>query len=53
MYGAKVVHELCPNGAQRALTNENRHEYVDRYVDYILNTSIEAQFAAFKYVLIA
>lgn len=39
--------ELKPNGAQIELTNENRLEYVDLYVDFLLNRSIYRQFRAF------
>lgn len=39
--------ELKPNGAQIELTDENRQEYVDSYVDFLLNRSIYRQFRAF------
>eukprot|EP01091_Cochliopodium_minus_P009951 TRINITY_DN2563_c0_g1_i3.p1 TRINITY_DN2563_c0_g1~~TRINITY_DN2563_c0_g1_i3.p1 ORF type:complete len:558 (-),score=144.45 TRINITY_DN2563_c0_g1_i3:111-1784(-) len=47
-FGEKRVHELKPGGADIVLTNDNRKEYVDLYVDYSLNKSIEKQFGSFK-----
>lgn len=38
---------LKENGHNIDLTNENRKEYVDLYVDYLLNKSIYEQFKAF------
>ena len=46
--GAQRVHELCMGGAERPLTNANRQEYVDLYVDHILNTSINDIFRSFR-----
>ena len=44
-----VVHtvELKPNGSQIELTNENRNEYVELYVDFLLNRSVYRQFRSF------
>lgn len=44
-----VVHtvELKPNGHEVELDNENRKEYVDLYIDFLLNKSIYRQFKAF------
>jgi len=39
--------ENWPKGADTLVTNSNRSEYVDLYVDYILNYSVEKQFKAF------
>ena len=50
MFGEKIEVELCPGGAEMQLTAENRQQFVNLYVDYMLNKSIEAQFAAFKFV---
>ena len=47
-FGVKETRELKPDGASIALTNENRAEYVELYVDYYLNKSVERQFDAFK-----
>ncbi|KAL3864357.1 hypothetical protein ACJMK2_006047 [Sinanodonta woodiana] len=41
------THDLKPNGANIPVTNENRKEYVDRYVNWILNESIYPHFQAF------
>lgn len=30
------------------MTNANKHEYVELYVSYLLDTSVEAQFRAFE-----
>jgi len=46
-FGQIVKHDLKPNGAEIPLTNENRQEYVDLYVDWKLNRSIKDQFSAF------
>jgi E3 ubiquitin-protein ligase HECTD2 len=39
--------DLKPDGAHIELTNENRREYVDLYIDFLLNRSIYKQFKAF------
>ncbi|XP_077992332.1 putative E3 ubiquitin-protein ligase HECTD2 [Glandiceps talaboti] len=46
-YGTVRPHSLKPNGDQIPVTNKNRKEYVDLYVNYLLNDSIYHQFAAF------
>lgn len=40
---------LKENGQNIDLTNENRKEYVDLYVDFLLNKSIYEQFKAFYF----
>lgn len=47
VFGAVKTVELKPGGSSIAVTNENRAEYVDLYVDHILNKSIERQYDAF------
>jgi hypothetical protein len=47
-YGSSSMIDLKPDGENIKLTNENRDEFVDLYVDYIFNTSVEKQFNAFK-----
>ena len=47
-YGEKVRHQLCTDGDTRPLTNKNRHEFVDLYVRYLLDTSVDRQFAPFQ-----
>ncbi|TPX68906.1 hypothetical protein SpCBS45565_g02871 [Spizellomyces sp. 'palustris'] len=39
---------LVPNGDRIPVTKDNKQEFVDRYVNWVLNDSIETQFAAFK-----
>ncbi|ORX50733.1 HECT-domain-containing protein [Piromyces finnis] len=47
-YGGSVTVDLKPNGENIKLKKENREEFVDLYVDYLLNSSISKQFNAFK-----
>ncbi|XP_032229698.2 probable E3 ubiquitin-protein ligase HECTD2 isoform X2 [Nematostella vectensis] len=46
-YGEVVTHNLKPKGDTIPVTNTNRQEYVQLYVDYLLNSSIYKQFEAF------
>ncbi|XP_008291550.1 ubiquitin-protein ligase E3A-like [Stegastes partitus] len=48
LFGNPVLYDLKEEGDQIPVTKENRQEFVDLYVDYILNTSVERQFKAFK-----
>uniref|UniRef100_A0A1I8Q7M5 Ubiquitin-protein ligase E3A n=1 Tax=Stomoxys calcitrans TaxID=35570 RepID=A0A1I8Q7M5_STOCA len=43
-----VEHELKPGGGDIAVGQHNKQEFVDLYSDFLLNTSIERQFKAFK-----
>jgi E3 ubiquitin-protein ligase HECTD2 len=47
-YGSRVEVPLCPGGHQKLVTNDNRTEYVDLYVKYIMDTSVHRQFEPFK-----
>ncbi|KAL2260317.1 hypothetical protein VTK26DRAFT_5687 [Humicola hyalothermophila] len=47
-YGAVETVPLCPGGERRAVTRENRREYVDLYVRYLLDTAVARQFEPFK-----
>ena len=47
-YGAVIHHELKPGGAQTPVTNENRQEYVQLYVDWVLNQGVKEPFQAFQ-----
>ncbi|XP_072041888.1 LOW QUALITY PROTEIN: probable E3 ubiquitin-protein ligase HECTD2 [Amphiura filiformis] len=47
VYGTVQTHDLKPNGANIPVTNENRQEYVQLYINYLLNESVYHQFAAF------
>ena len=46
-FGAMSISELKPDGANIAVTNENREEYARLYADHLLVTSVEEQFGAF------
>ncbi|XP_048843738.1 probable E3 ubiquitin-protein ligase HECTD2 isoform X2 [Brienomyrus brachyistius] len=47
--GVVKSHNLRPGGDKIAVTIQNRREYVQLYVDFLLNKSIYKQFAAFYY----
>ena len=47
-YGQLVEVPLCPNGENRAVTNNNRNEFVDVYIKYLLDTSVARQYDPFK-----
>lgn len=46
-FGELLTHELKPGGSQLAVTNSNRQEYVNLYTQWVMEDSIQAQFAAF------
>ncbi|KAJ2747632.1 hypothetical protein GGI20_000281 [Coemansia sp. BCRC 34301] len=46
--GQLRTHELIPNGANTTLTAENRELFIDRYVDFVFNSSCARQFTEFK-----
>jgi len=47
-FGEVCEFELKPGGSHIPLTQENKHEYVQLYTDYLLNVSIERQFKYFE-----
>ncbi|GAQ89192.1 Putative ubiquitin-protein ligase [Klebsormidium nitens] len=47
-FGAEVIHDLITNGGQTPVTNANRQQYVELYVKYVLEESIQTQFDAFR-----
>lgn len=47
-YGEMIEVPLCPGGEKRPVTNSNRREFVDLYVNYLLDTSVTRQFEPFK-----
>lgn len=47
MYGARYEVPLCRNGENIPVTNKNRREYVDLYIQYLLDTSVSRQFEPF------
>jgi len=48
VFGVTTSVDLIPNGSQIPVTNQNRELYVEKYVDYLLNKSIENQFNSFS-----
>ncbi|XP_066258388.1 E3 ubiquitin-protein ligase SMURF2 [Euwallacea similis] len=47
-FGVVKVHELKPSGAQIAVTEDNKREYVKLYVNYRFMRGIEQQFLALQ-----
>ena len=47
-YGQREQVPLCHNGENRAVTNENRREFVDLYIRYLLDVSVARQYEPFK-----
>lgn len=47
-WGSLKVDELKENGSKIPLNNDNRTEYVDLYLKWLFETSIQTQFEAFK-----
>jgi E3 ubiquitin-protein ligase HERC4 len=47
IFGENKTIELKPNGTNIPVTQDNKKEYVDLYVDYIFNKSVEKQFKGF------
>ena len=47
-FGQVKSFELLPGGQNIPVTEDNRHQYVDLYVDFLLNESVRAQFNAFR-----
>ena len=47
-YGELTYVPLCSNGASRAVNNRNRREFVDLYIQYLLDTSVVRQYEPFK-----
>ncbi|CAL8580300.1 Putative E3 ubiquitin-protein ligase [Xanthoria parietina] len=47
-YGHLMQVPLCPDGEFKAVTNDNRAEFVELYIKYLLDTSVSRQFEPFK-----
>jgi HECT-domain (ubiquitin-transferase) len=47
-FGETRRQELMPGGGRVPVTNENRHEYVRVYTQWLLERSVAAQFEAFR-----
>jgi E3 ubiquitin-protein ligase HERC4 len=43
-----VTVELIPNGSKTPVTKENAKQYVNAYIDYIFNKSVDLPFNAFN-----
>ncbi|XP_072112577.1 probable E3 ubiquitin-protein ligase HERC4 [Mobula birostris] len=46
--GSIIERELVPNGKNITVQNQNRKLFVNEYVDYVFNTSVEKNFQAFS-----
>ena len=46
-YGEMLTVDLKENGGDIYVNETNRQEYVDLYIDYILNSSVQTQFESF------
>ncbi|KAI8084518.1 uncharacterized protein BX664DRAFT_337173 [Halteromyces radiatus] len=47
-FGHLKTYDLKPNGGSILVTKDDREEFVDLYVDFLLNKSVEKQFTAFQ-----
>ena len=47
-YGEKKTIELIPGGSYIYVTQENKQEYVDKYMEWLFNSSITPLFDSFK-----
>jgi len=46
-YGSPVNHELIPGGAEIEVTEDNKKAFVDRYLQWFFNESVQNQFQPF------
>lgn len=47
-YGEVIEIPLCPGGETKPVTNNNRREFVDLYVVFLLETQVSRQYEPFK-----
>lgn len=47
-FGFEQVVDLCPGGVSIPVTNANKEQFVQAYLDWYLNTSVEQQFRPFN-----
>lgn len=47
-YGEAEQVELCAGGSKRPVTNENRYEFVELYIRYLVEGQVTRQFEPFK-----
>lgn len=48
IFGSSLYHDLKENGGDIPVTQSNKQEFVNLYVDFLLNKMISRQFRAFK-----
>lgn len=48
VFGTLHTHDLRQDGDTIPVTQENKHEFVNSYADFLLNISVEKQFRAFS-----
>jgi len=48
VFGAKLTHDLRPDGSQVMVNRTNVQEFADSYAAFLLNVSVERQFGAFR-----
>ncbi|KAJ0179215.1 hypothetical protein K1T71_004927 [Dendrolimus kikuchii] len=48
VFGNNIFHDLKEDGDNIFVTQENKKEFVDLYADFLLNSSVETQFRAFR-----
>ena len=46
-FGMEEIYELIPDGANVALSRDNRDDFVEKYIDWYFNKSIEKQYKSF------
>ncbi|KAJ3367951.1 putative E3 ubiquitin-protein ligase HTD2 [Kappamyces sp. JEL0680] len=51
--GKRGVFDLIPNGSEIPVTKDNRQDFVNKYLDFLLNSSVEDAFKAFQSGLMA
>lgn len=47
VFGTLIHYDLKENGDEIPVTQENKHEFVNLYADFLLNKSVDKQFRAF------
>ncbi|XP_071953933.1 probable E3 ubiquitin-protein ligase HERC4 [Antedon mediterranea] len=47
VFGEVQTVELMPGGKDVTVTQDNKHDYVDRYIEYVFNASVSDQYSAF------
>ena len=48
VFGEMQTHELKPGGSNLPVTSGNKQEYVELYTQWVLQESVQSQFAAFN-----